>query len=135
MMNSSSPLSRSRQPRKAVTNTAFSLSRASSSFMRAQALSTVGDVGTAILISANGTARLGPIRADGTSFKPEKQVDRQWPFGRTARFRLLLKHSLLEFYLDDLLIECYSMPQWAGGRVGVVRGESRQPVEDLRAWR
>ena len=38
----------------------------------------------------------------------------------TARFRLLLKHSLLEFYLDDLLIECFSLPEPATGRIGVV---------------
>ena len=75
----------------------------------------------AILVASTGATEIGPMRADGTGFQCEKRVDRQWSFGPHARFRLLLKHSFLEFYLDDLLIECFSLPEPATGRIGAVR--------------
>ena len=45
---------------------------------------------------------------------------RSWPFASTARFRTLLKESVLEFYLDDLLIQSYSLPAEATGRIGLL---------------
>lgn len=98
-------------------------------------IESAGEGGTAILVGAGGAAQLGPIHADGTGFTCQKRVDRQRAFAHRARFRLLLKHSLMEFYLDDVLIECYSLPQWASGRIGLIRGESGERITDLKAWR
>jgi len=89
------------------------------------------DSGAAILVNAAGGAELGTMRADGSSFKAEKGVDREMAFGKPARFRLLLKHSLLEFYLDDILIECFSLPQNATGRMGLIGTDA---VRQLSAW-
>jgi hypothetical protein len=77
--------------------------------------------GTAIICRKDGVTELGTIDKDGTNFKPEMRIDRQMHFGPTARFRLLLQQCLLEFYLDDILIQCYSLPANATGRVGVIR--------------
>ena len=77
----------------------------------------------------DGWTVLGTIKADGTGFKAIKSVDREMQFANPARFRLLLKYSLIEFYLDDVLIECYSLPGPATGRIGAI-GE----LSDLRAW-
>ncbi len=90
-----------------------------------------GDAGAALLVHAGGRAETGTTQADGTGFKPEKIVDRELPYAAPARFRLLLKHSLLEFYLDDVLIECYSLPQSATGRIGCLGGDA---VRVLSAW-
>ena len=90
---------------------------------------------TVVESSRYGATELGQSAADASGFRLEKRVDREWPFGKTARFRLLLKHSLVEFYLDDILMECYSLPASATGRIGVIRGDSRKPVRDLKAWR
>ena len=87
--------------------------------------------GTALLVRGGGVVEIGPIDSTGTGFKPENRIDRQTPFAATARFRLLLKQSLLEFYLDDVLIQCYSLPAAASGRIGLL-GEH---VTDLKAWR
>jgi len=87
------------------------------------------DQGSAILVYAGGRSELGVMKADGTGFRAEKRVDRQMDFGRTPAFRLLLKHSLLEFYLNDILIECYSLPTSADGRIGLI-GD----ISDLKAW-
>ena len=79
-----------------------------------------GDQGSAIMVDANGAAELGPMKADGSGFEAEKQVDREMSFGKSAAFRLLLENSLLEFYLDDILIECFSLPAKATGRIGLI---------------
>ena len=91
--------------------------------------------GAAILLAPDGTAELGPIQADGTGFKAEKSVNREMPFGPSARFRLLLKDSLVEFYLDDVLIECFSLPDRATGRIGLIGRPDDRPINDLKAWR
>ena len=75
--------------------------------------------GTAILVRPGGITEIGTIRPDGSKFKVEDRANREAPFGRTARFRLLLKQSLVEFYLDDLLMHCHSLPQVATGRIGL----------------
>jgi hypothetical protein len=90
--------------------------------------------GTAILLHPGGIAELGPMNADGSAFKPEKRVDREMDFGPTANWRLLVKHSLLEFYLNDILIECYSLPGWATGRLGLIPGGPEPCVRVLRGW-
>jgi hypothetical protein len=91
--------------------------------------------GTAIFVRAGGISEIGPMRADGSQWKCEERTDREFKVGPNARFRLLVKQSLLEFYLDDLLMHCYSMPQPATGRIGVITGGTRQRARDLHAWR
>jgi len=91
-------------------------------------------LGTAILFNSNGRAELGPIRADGTGFKPDKNVDREMKFGAPARFKLLLKGPLLEIYLDDFVIECYSLPAPATGHIGLISGSKRSAISALKAW-
>jgi hypothetical protein len=92
------------------------------------------DSGTAILVHAGGIAELGPMRADGTGFNAEDRIDRERPFGPTARFRLLLKGSLIEFYLEDLLIDCYSLPQGASGRIGILPAGDPAALTALKVW-
>ena len=92
------------------------------------------DSGSAILIDTIGAAELGSIKSDGSGFKSEKQVNREMQFGRPAAFRLLLKHSMLEFYIDDILIECFRLPGDATGRIGLIRGSDSQAIGKLKAW-
>jgi len=91
--------------------------------------------GAAVLINAAGQAELGPMRPDGTGFRAEKKVDREMAFSAPATFRLLLEGSLLEFYLDDILIECFSLPAAATGRIGLLTGGKSDAVGNLKAWR
>jgi hypothetical protein len=91
--------------------------------------------GAAALFDANGIAELGTMRSDGSGFAAEKRVDRAVRFGAPARVRFLLKGSLLELYLDDVLIECFSLPGNATGRVRPLpQGDSNAAVL-LKAWR
>jgi hypothetical protein len=53
-------------------------------------------------------------------------------FASPARFRLLLKGPLMEFYLDDILIESFALPTNATGRVGLIN--SAETLRTLKAW-
>ena len=86
------------------------------------------------LVYAGGVTELGPMRANGTGFKAEDRIDREWQLGPAARFRLLLKGSLIEFYLEDLLIDCYSLPQGASGRIGILPAGDPAALTALKAW-
>ena len=90
--------------------------------------------GMALVVHAGGVTEFGPMRSDGTGFKAEHRVDREWKFGAAVPFRLLLKGSLLEFYLDDLLMQCYSLGHTAGGRIGLLSGGDASAFANLKAW-
>lgn len=90
--------------------------------------------GAAVLIRSDGSAELGDIRADGAGYKVTFTEDRKIAFGRPAKFRLLLQQALLEFYLDDILIECFSLPKSATGRIGLICGGDAPSITGLRAW-
>ena len=92
----------------------------------------VENQGSAILVGANGVTDLGSMRSDGSGFASEKRVDREMTFGKSASFRLILKHSLLEFYLDNILMECFSLPVRATGRIGLIQGVDA--IKDMQAW-
>ncbi len=48
-------------------------------------------------------------------------------------FRLLLKGQLLEVYLADMLVECFSLPRAATGRIGLI-GADAASLERVKAW-
>ena len=79
--------------------------------------------------------RIGPVSADGSGFVCKERTDREASFGAPARFRLLWKGPLLEFYLNDLLMHCYGMPRESTGRIGVIQGASHDAIRDVKAWR
>lgn len=54
--------------------------------------------------------------------------------GKKHRFRLLLRRTMTEFYLDDLLVQCYSLPGEPTGRIGIALESGRAVFENLRAW-
>ena len=87
--------------------------------------------GVAIRVGKKGVTRCGTRRTDTGAFQQEEEYDREFEFGKVARFKLLLRHSLLEFYLDDILIQGYSLPKGdkASGVVGVMGA-----VQKLQAW-
>jgi len=88
-----------------------------------------GGEGVQLLVDARGVLRIRLVTADGHPGAVEEVVDRERDFPAKCSFRLLVKHSLVEFYLDDVLMQAYGMPALWDGRLGVI-GE----VEGLRVW-
>ena len=90
------------------------------------------ELGVGVLINSTGVAELGPMKADGTGFNSEKRVDREMTFKSPAVCRLLVRGSLMEFYLDDILIESFALPDDATGRIGLINAV--ETVGTLKAW-
>lgn len=90
--------------------------------------------GSCILCSPNGVTEVGLTDADGSFIKRELRFDRALSLGRTAPFRLLLKGSMLEFYVADILMLVYSLPQPSTGRIGLIGRAGAAGARGWRAW-
>jgi hypothetical protein len=92
-----------------------------------------GDM-TAIRLLSAGAAEVGAIQADGGGFTPLRgqRIDRELPAKPVAQFRRLLRHSLVELYLDDVLLNVFSLPQAATGRVGYLNGG--MAIGGVKCW-
>jgi hypothetical protein len=90
------------------------------------------DSGSAIRIYSGGRCEFGEMNSNGTGWDAVISADRGMDFGPQSRFRLLLKGSLLEFYMNDILIECYSLPSAANGQIGFIGNVSAVKVWNCR---
>jgi hypothetical protein len=87
--------------------------------------------GTGLLFDAQGRAEFCRTNPAGTICKVEKCVDREAIFGKPALLRLVMEHSLMEVYLDDILIDVFSPSAPFSGRIGVIRGGNQQAISEL----
>ena len=69
----------------------------------------------------------GTIHPDGSGFTvdPLQRIDRDLPAKHQVRFRLLLRHGMVELYFDEILMNVYSLPNSASGRIGFLNNGSR----------
>ena len=87
------------------------------------------------MVGTDGQSQLGVLKLeDATSFEPDDFVEAGITPRREHTFRLLTRQYMLEFYLDDRLIQCYSIPERATGRIGFVVQGARADVGNLKAW-
>jgi hypothetical protein len=91
-----------------------------------------GENGTAFLVGTNGAVEYGSMRNDGTQFQKKGRVDRELQLRDSARFRLVRKKCLTELYLNDYLMQCYSLPEIGTGRLGLLGPASA--FRELSAW-
>jgi hypothetical protein len=89
--------------------------------------------GSYIVVGHGGDTEFGIMHLNAGKPDPEDTIRRERAFSGPARFRLLLKQSVLEFYLDDLYIQSYSLAEKATGRIGLLAPASG--IRSLRAWR
>ncbi|MCX6924435.1 MAG: hypothetical protein NT154_14655 [Verrucomicrobia bacterium] len=93
-------------------------------------------LGTAVMVGTDGQSQLGVLKLDGAkSFEPDDYVQAGITPGRKHAFRMLTRQYMLEFYLDDRLIQCYSMPERATGRICFVAHGGRAVAGGLKAWK
>jgi hypothetical protein len=91
-----------------------------------------GDRGTLFLVRDSGLVEYGDSGTGGTDFVRAGSVDRDLDVGDEVRFRLIRHGRITEFYLDDYLMQCYSLPEPGTGRVDLIGPASR--FRDLTAW-
>jgi hypothetical protein len=74
----------------------------------------------------------------GRDWKLRLATNRDWHFGPTATFRLLVRRGMAELYLDDWLVNCYYLRGCGGcerislGLLGRAEGNA---VSGLKLWR
>ena len=102
--------------------------------------------GYAIRVHHGGRTEFGPMDAFGGNWRSEQTADRARKFGPTAAFRFLVRRGMVEFYLDDELMECYRMAGAAGAgavsigaltdaaSLGALGNPVEPPVTGLHAW-
>jgi hypothetical protein len=83
-----------------------------------------------MLLNSDGRVEFGPADSTATNLTVELNVSRGIDLGTEPRFRLLVQGSLTELYLNDALVECFSLPAEATGRIGFVGRGAR----NLKAW-
>jgi hypothetical protein len=94
------------------------------------------ELGTLIMVETRGLTEIGPSRRRraARTFTPDDAPQMGIPAGKRCKFRLLLRQSLFEFYLDDHLVQCYSLPEQVSGRLGLACESGRAIFEDLQIW-
>ena len=89
--------------------------------------------GTAILAETRGRTEIG-ILTQGRIFVADDRIEIGIAAGKKAVFRFLLRSSMFEFYLDDILVQCYSVADNVTGRLGLAFESGRLVFDNLRAW-
>ncbi|NLG48586.1 MAG: hypothetical protein GX552_00580 [Chloroflexi bacterium] len=92
-----------------------------------------GNTGTAFMLETRGRAEIGRLNGQGR-FVPDDVLPLEIRPGIKHHFRLLVRQSLAELYVNDLLVQCYSLPEWASGHLGLVVESGRAVFENVRAW-
>jgi hypothetical protein len=90
--------------------------------------------GTALMILPHGVTQIGAMTAEDKQFRMDSFVNRMERYGTNPPFRLLLRNSQLEFYVNDRFIQCYSMPGNATGRIGIIHNGGPETIGELKAW-
>ena len=95
--------------------------------------------GAGSLFVAQSDSRLttGPYSSptgDGYAFQPEDAKPLPFTPGRTQRWRLLLRNEFVELYVDDELIQGYTLPHAPSGRLGFVIEAGTGAAANVRGW-
>lgn len=87
-----------------------------------------------IRVTAGAEVEIGAV--GDQEWKPAKRVYRDWFFGPTVKFRLLARRGMLEVYLDDQFIECYTMkcPNATRVRLGALGNRCKKAVTGVKIW-
>lgn len=90
--------------------------------------------GTAIMIAPPRITQIGAMNAENRQLRMESFINRVETYGPNPKFRLLLRNSQFEFYINDRFIQCYFMPGNTTGRIGIIHNGDPGRIGQLRAW-
>ena len=93
--------------------------------------------GTAFIAETRGCTEIGSLRSGrhGMGFVSDDALQLGVKPGEKCHFRFLIRRFLTELYLDDRLVQCYSLPESVSGRLGLVLESGRAIFEGIKAWR
>jgi hypothetical protein len=93
--------------------------------------------GTAVLAQTRSRTEIGHFvisEHGGVYYVADDLIDQGITAGQFTRFRFLMRRTMIEFYLDDELIRCYSLPTPASGRLGLIFESGHAIFENIAAW-
>lgn len=88
--------------------------------------------GTILLGQNDDRLQVGPY--DGYAFRPEDGKPLPFALNQTSRWRLLVRTIHVELYVNDELIQCYTLAHAPGGRLGFVIEAGVATVGNVCAW-
>jgi hypothetical protein len=90
--------------------------------------------GVAAFVDRACAGEIGIMDAEGNFWRPGGTERRDYMLGDSARFRLLVKESMAEFYVDDIFLRAFSLPSRATGRVGFLGPDAQSAALSCRVW-
>ncbi|GGD89062.1 hypothetical protein [Microbacterium murale] len=86
--------------------------------------------GTAIVLDSTGKFEMG--HTNGYSFWDEEGLNTAPLRAEGSRFRVLVRGTFVEVYIDDALIQCFALDKIPHGRLGFVAAAGTVTVSDVR---
>jgi hypothetical protein len=94
-----------------------------------------GTKGTGVMVETRGVTEIAAMDSNGTGgFVPYETVEFGIREDKRYPFRLLARRTMLELYVDDLLVQCISLSGVPTGRLGLIFESCRVVFDDLKAW-
>ena len=91
--------------------------------------------GTGILTQTRGRTEIGKMGSPSSgAFVPLHRFDTGIEPGKRHGFKLLFRRTMLEFYLDEMLVFCHSIEEKASGRLALIHEAGKAIFENIRAW-
>lgn len=91
--------------------------------------------GVGLWIHPGGVVTIGAASHDGRERKTWERHDRGLPPKARYDLRLLARDTLVELYLDDVLLQAYSLPLTVDGRLALVAGTGGAAFHDAALHR
>lgn len=90
--------------------------------------------GIAFLVDVGGGVRIGGMVAGTGAFSHYDSVNRSLAARTRYGFRLLLRHTMAELYVDDHHIQCWSFAAEPTGRIALLGTSSVPGADRVSAW-
>jgi len=92
--------------------------------------------GTGILIQTRGRTEIGRMsKPSRGAFVPTHRFESRLKPGVRHDFRLMARKTMVELYLDEMMVLCHSLEVKPSGRLGLIHEGGRALFVNLRAWR
>ena len=87
----------------------------------------------AVRFNYNGVVEMGTMDSQGNHWKRTFGVNREWDFGKTVSARILARAGMLEVYLDDHFMECWTMG-CHGAKTVEIGFIDNEAVKNMQLW-
>ena len=84
------------------------------------------------LLLSHDAAHFGSVKADGSNLTIEQTTRRDIDFGRTLKFRLVIKLDMVELYVNDYLMNLKRVT--CNGQLGFMGAGENSAFKNIQVW-